>query len=81
MPVSPAVSGAMRSRTMAAAALVTTLGGAVVALSADPTVAAWLQQTLTPRAYGLTMLGVGVLQAVLRWLTTQPLDQRGTDSQ
>lgn len=63
------VQGAMRSRTMWFSVALVVFG----AIFDNFTV---LQDTIDPRFYGVLMVFVGVVVALLRFYTTQPLDER-----
>ena len=61
--------GAMRSKTMWLAIAVAILGAAYDNFS-------YVQNILDPRWYGVLLMAIGVAVAVLRVLTTLPLDDR-----
>jgi len=59
----------MRSRTMWLAIAVAILGAAYENFS-------YVQNILDPRWYGVLLMGIGIAVAVLRVLTTLPLDEK-----
>ena len=61
--------GARRSKTM-------WLSLALVVFGALGDASAYLQGLLTPKAFNATMIILGVLIAVLRIVTTKPLDEK-----
>jgi hypothetical protein len=61
--------GAMRSKTMWLAIAVAILGAAYENFS-------YVQNILDPRWYGVLLMSIGVSVAVLRVLTTLPLDEK-----
>ena len=63
------LTGSVRSKTMLFSLLLSILGAVQVAME-------FFNSVLTPKMYGLVMLAIGVTIAVLRWVTSQPLDQK-----
>ena len=61
--------GAKRSKTM-------WLSVALIVFGALGDASAYLQGLLTPKVFNATMIILGVLVAVLRVLTTKPLDEK-----
>ena len=69
MRMSRRMRGAMHSKTMWLAIALAIFGAAYENFS-------YIQGLLDPRWYGVLLMGVGVLVAVLRVLTTLPLDEK-----
>ena len=63
------LKGAMRSKTMWLALLVTVLGVVYDNFS-------YVQNIIDPRWYGVILITIGCVLAVLRFLTTLPLDEK-----
>ena len=63
------MQGVMRSKTMWLALGVAILGAAYDNFS-------YVQNVLDPRWYGILLMTIGVAVAVLRVLTTMPLDEK-----
>ena len=63
------VRGAMHSKTM-------WLSLALVIVGAVYDNFSYLQNIIDPKLYGVVLIGVGVLVAVLRFITTQPLEDK-----
>ena len=63
------LKGAMRSKTMWLALLVTVLGVVYDNFS-------YVQNIIDPRLYGVILITIGCVLAVLRFLTTLPLDEK-----
>ena len=61
--------GAMRSRTMWFSLALVILGALYDNFS-------YIEQLINPRLYGVLLISIGVAVAVLRFLTTQPLDEK-----
>ena len=61
--------GAMRSKTMWLALAVTVLGVVYDNFS-------YVQNIIDPRLYGVILIIIGCVLAVLRFLTTLPLDEK-----
>ena len=36
----------------------------------------YVQNSINPKYYGFILIGIGVIVAILRFITTQPLDQK-----
>lgn len=63
------MKGALKSKTM-------WLSVALVVFGALIDASVYLQNVLTPKAFSLTMIVLGVLVAILRLLTTKPLSEK-----
>ena len=63
------VRGAMHSKTM-------WLSLALVIVGAVYDNFSYLQNIIDPKLYGVALICVGVLVAILRFITTQPLDDK-----
>ena len=61
--------GAMHSKTM-------WFSFALVVLGALYDNFSYIEQLINPRLYGVLLISIGVAVAVLRFLTTQPLDEK-----
>lgn len=61
--------GIMRSKTMWLAIALAVLGAAYENFS-------YVQDIIDPRVYGIVLMAIGVAVAVLRVLTTLPLDEK-----
>ena len=62
------IKGSLKSQTMWVAVFTAISGAMLVYMPL-------LQDVFTPRDYGIIMIGLGVLQGVLRTTTTKPLDE------
>ena len=63
------VRGAMHSKTMWFSLALVIVGAIYDNFS-------YLQNIIDPKLYGVVLIGVGVLVAVLRFITTQPLEDK-----
>lgn len=63
------LKGAMRSKTMWLALAVTVLGVVYDNFS-------YVQNIIDPRLYGVILITIGCVLAILRFLTTLPLDEK-----
>ena len=61
--------GAMHSKTM-------WFSFALVVLGALYDNFSYIEQLISPRLYGILLISIGVAVAVLRFITTQPLDEK-----
>ena len=61
--------GAMHSKTM-------WFSFALVVLGALYDNFSYIEQLINPRLYGILLISIGIIVAVLRFVTTQPLDDR-----
>jgi hypothetical protein len=61
--------GAMRSKTMWFSLALVILGVVYDNFS-------YVENIINPRLYGIMLIGIGVVVAVLRFVTTMPLDDR-----
>lgn len=67
-----AMRGAMRSKTMWLALALAVFGALYDNFN-------YIQNIIDPRFYGILLISIGVIVAVLRVLTTLPLDEKCSD--